>query len=80
MSRPRFACCCRRYCKVAERFADAAGRLAGLCGVLVGWTPQVFWTATPAELACVLRALAPQGESPPTSCDLERLKEQFPDG
>ena len=38
------------------RFADAAGRLAGVAGWLLGWRPDEFWRATPAELASVLRA------------------------
>jgi hypothetical protein len=38
------------------RFADAAGRLAGVAGWLLGWRPDEFWRATPAELAAVLRA------------------------
>ena len=38
------------------RFADGAGRLAGLAGWLLGWRPDEFWRATPAELASVLKA------------------------
>lgn len=39
-----------------KRFAEAAGRLAGIAGWLLGWRPDEFWRATPAELASVLRA------------------------
>ena len=39
-----------------RRFAEAAGRLAGIAGWLLGWRPDEFWRATPAELASVLRA------------------------
>ena len=60
-------------------FADAAGRLAGLAGALLGWPPEMFWTATPAELAAVLNALAPQSETAGVD-DLARLKEMYPDG
>ena len=60
-------------------FAEAASRLAGLAGVLLGWPPAMFWTATPAELAAVLNALAPQSETAGAD-DLARLKEMYPDG
>lgn len=39
-----------------RRFEEAAGRLAGIAGWLLGWRPDEFWRATPAELASVLRA------------------------
>ncbi len=60
-------------------FADGAGRLAGLAGALLGWPPDMFWAATPAELAAVLNALAPQSETAGAD-DLARLKEMYPDG
>lgn len=63
-------------------FADGAARLAGLAGALLGWRPDEFWRATPAELAAVLEALVGRtGEGPAaTGSDLSRLKEMFPDG
>ena len=62
-------------------FSDAAGRLAGLAGALLGWRPEEFWRATPAELACVLGALSGDGCAAPVSRnELARLKEMFPDG
>lgn len=60
-------------------FAAAAARLAGLAGALLGWRPDEFWKATPAELASVLAAMAPE-EAGASSCDLARLMEMFPDG
>lgn len=39
-------------------FAESAVRLAGLAGLLFGWTPAGFWEATPAELGALVRALA----------------------
>ena len=62
-------------------FSDCAGRLAGLAGALLGWSPDAFWRATPAELAAVLDALA-GGEcgEPASRADLERLERMFPDG
>lgn len=60
-------------------FAEGAGRLAGLAGALLGWPPDTFWAATPAELAAVLNALAPRSETAGAD-DLARLKEMYPDG
>ena len=61
-------------------FSEAAGRLAGLAGALLGWRPEEFWRATPAELTAVLAALAGGGDAPVTGDELARLKEMFPDG
>ncbi|WP_311268292.1 phage tail assembly chaperone [Sphingobium sp. WCS2017Hpa-17] len=63
------------------RFADAAGRLAGVAGWLLGWRPDEFWRATPAELAAVLRAArgdegAGEGVD---GAELGRLMEVMPD-
>ncbi|UVO52972.1 phage tail assembly chaperone [Sphingomonas sp. SUN039] len=63
-----------------DRFAAAAARLAGLTGAVLGWRPDEFWAATPAELAAIFDALAPPGAAPPTQGDLTRLRERFPDG
>lgn len=41
------------------RFADGAARLSGQAALLLGWTPETFWTATPEEFATVLAAFAP---------------------
>ncbi len=64
-------------------WVDHAARLAGLAGVLLGWRPQEFWTATPAELAAVLRVLAGaegEGLAAADGATLARLKEMYPDG
>lgn len=60
--------------------AERASRLAGLAGVLIGWRPQDFWRATPAELAAVLGAMEPESEGAISAKDLAALMEQFPDG
>lgn len=62
------------------RFAERAGALAGLAGALLGWRPDDFWRATPAELAAVLRAMAGDDACPADAGDIARLKEMFPDG
>lgn len=61
-------------------FADAALRLAGLSGVLFGWSPEAFWRATPAELRALTDALTGDEIVPPDGATLARLREQFPDG
>jgi uncharacterized phage protein (TIGR02216 family) len=62
-----------------SEFAVAAKQLAGLAGALLGWRPDDFWKATPAELAAVLGALPGEGEGA-GPVDLDRLMEMFPDG
>ena len=57
--------------------AAHAALLAGLAGALLGWRPDEFWRATPAELAAVLQALAGDAAGP---VDLAQLMEMFPDG
>lgn len=49
---------------------------------MLGWRPDEFWGATPAELETVLAALAAPkaGEAPPDAATIAALKEQFPDG
>ncbi|WP_066520144.1 phage tail assembly chaperone [Sphingobium cloacae] len=63
------------------RFAGRAARLAGIAGWLLGWQPDEFWRATPAELAAVLKAA--RGEDGPETGvdgrDLERLLAMMPD-
>lgn len=62
-------------------FAEAAVRLAGLAGLHFGWTPDIFWAATPAELAAlVMAASGGDDPPPPDAATIARLKEAFPDG
>jgi uncharacterized phage protein (TIGR02216 family) len=60
-------------------FADIAIQLCGQCAMLLGWRPAEFWDATPAELSCVLNAVAAQCETPPGRDDMQKLMEAFPD-
>ncbi len=63
-------------------FADAAGRLAGMAGAVLGWSPDAFWRATPAELGAVVRAIAGEAGAgePPDAGLIARMREAFPDG
>ena len=60
-----------------EEFAGNAAKLAGLAGLLFGWSPDTFWAATPAELAGLIDAATGDRAGP---VDLAALMEKFPDG
>ena len=55
-------------------------RLAGMAGLAFGWSPETFWSATPAELAALVRAASGEGAEPLAGADVARLREAFPDG
>ena len=59
-------------------FGDAASRLCGAASQLLGWRPDEFWNATPAELELALRAPdgAPDAVDPTA---IEELRRRFPD-
>ncbi len=61
-------------------FGASAARLGAMAGVTLGWQPDQFWAATPAELAGVLTALIPANEQGLAPENLQKLMEQFPDG
>ena len=61
-------------------FAIAAGRWAGVAGLLLGWRPDEFWRSTPAELAAILSVMRGQEQPPASRAEMERLQEMFPDG
>lgn len=61
-------------------FSEAAARLAGMAGAVLGWRPEDFWQATPAELAGVVAVLTGGGSTPMTRDELALLEERFPDG
>ena len=43
------------------RFAEGAVRLSGRCALLLGWRPDEFWNACPAEVAAIFGAANPAG-------------------
>jgi uncharacterized phage protein (TIGR02216 family) len=65
---------------MAHTFADVARRLAGLAGVVWGWSPDAFWRATPDELAALVDAVRGDAGEPADGGVLARLREQYPDG
>jgi uncharacterized phage protein (TIGR02216 family) len=61
-------------------FAERAARLAGAAGAVLGWRPDEFWRATPAELAAIVTALTGDRAAPPDAATIAALMEAFPDG
>jgi hypothetical protein len=59
-------------------FTDVASKLAGQTALLLGWRPDDFWNATPAELACIFSAVSSDSDTA-DSQTLNTLMEQFPD-
>ena len=63
--------------ELGEDFGTVATRLAGWCGVALGWSPDAFWRATPAEVAAIVAAMMPaQGAAPVTGAMLAGLEER----
>lgn len=59
-------------------FKDAAARLAHAASMLLGWRPDEYWNATPAELALAITPPGEANEGPPRA-DIEALMARFPD-
>lgn len=59
-----------------DTFTGPAARLAGQCALLLGWKPDEFWAATPAEVAMILSATrAPEAESAVDRDTMNRMME-----
>ncbi|TPG19948.1 phage tail assembly chaperone [Sphingomonas koreensis] len=66
---------------MSASFGAGAARLAGFAGAVLGWRPDTFWAATPAELGAIVRAMTGDAVTePPDAATIARLKEAFPDG
>jgi uncharacterized phage protein (TIGR02216 family) len=48
--------------------------------VLLGWSPDVFWRSTPAEVASVVAVLAGDAAPPLDANAVAALMREFPDG
>ena len=59
-------------------FGDSAARLSSVASAFLGWRPDEFWGATPAELALALQTPADMAEAPGPNL-IEELKRRFPD-
>ena len=58
-------------------FAEAAGRAWQAAALGLGWRPNDFWGATPAELAGALAV--PDALDPPSKDMIDALRARFPD-
>lgn len=56
-----------------------AHRLSGQTALILGWRPEEFWTATPAELLAILSATSPASTEAVDAQSLAILMDQFPD-
>lgn len=59
------------------QFAEAARSAWPIAARLLGWRPDDFWNATPAELAGALAE--PMGVGSPARDQIEALMTRFPD-
>ncbi len=58
-------------------FTDQAARLAGVIPAMVGWRPDDFWSATPAEVAAILHPPESTGAGESLNrAELNRLMER----
>jgi hypothetical protein len=61
-----------------ERFGESAAQLSSAVAMLLGWRPDDFWNATPAELTLALQAPEAAAEGPDLTT-IEALRRRFPD-
>jgi len=64
---------------VSDSFADAALLLAGHAARALDWTPDIFWNATPAELAACF-ASNDDARIPPSRDEIAALIERDRNG
>lgn len=60
-------------------FGAAAVRLAAQTALALGWRPDDFWSATPAELLSIMQAAAGEVQAPPDADEIATLMTLFPD-
>lgn len=61
---------------MSDRFAHAALRLSGLAARGLGWRPDEFWNATPAEIAAIFTPHEPDPVAPLSRTELTTLLER----
>jgi uncharacterized phage protein (TIGR02216 family) len=59
-------------------FGDGAARLCSAASMLLGWLPEEFWNATPAELGLALQMPSPAADAPDQAV-IDELRRRFPD-
>lgn len=60
---------------MSQAFGPGAVHLSGLAARLLGWRPDHFWAATPAELTAMFGPAQASADTM-TRADLDRLMEQ----
>ena len=63
---------------MSKNFGEAAARLSGAASLLLGWRPNEFWEATPAEMALAIN-FSDGAAPPPDPETIEALRRRFPD-
>ena len=63
---------------MSECFGEAAARLGSAASTLLGWRPDEFWNATPAELALAMSVATRPIDAVDTKT-MEALRARFPD-
>ncbi|AKH43482.1 putative phage protein (TIGR02216 family) [Altererythrobacter atlanticus] len=61
-------------------FAAAALRLSGLASRQLGWRPDDFWSATPAELMAILAPPEGHRDAPLSRHEMQQLMERERNG
>lgn len=59
-------------------FGESAAQLCSVACQLLGWRPDEFWNATPAELVLALRPPVAPVDAPDRAT-IEALRRRFPD-
>lgn len=63
---------------MTDCFGEAAARLCSAASQILGWRPNEFWDATPAELVIALRAPGDAGHCL-DAAQVDELRRRFPD-
>jgi len=68
---------------MTRQFSKIAEKLSAVAAHVLGWSPDQFWQATPQELATIFSAAEDvHGKiaAPLDDIELQKLKEEYPDG
>ena len=59
-------------------FGESSARLCSAASMLLGWRPDEFWNATPAELRLAVQTPDAAADAPDAGT-IEDLRKRFPD-